>query len=254
MTRAQQQVGGQIGYEMIDANSHYPVENLVTENSQNIVDANLYTFMAQSDYSFSASASLTSLFDEAQLDVNGFATVSSKWKSPPSGSKDVIGGVGSRFVLNFTTGPLPTQLHIEGEISVDIVSYTSLHPDETFTFLKLSPFDPNDANVTTKIWEVNGMDIETSVAIDHNESLLTNTNYILEAYAESATQSSGESPNSKSRTASFDFRSTFVTDPSCIQSIPGDWNNDCKVNMIDLGIVANHWLECNLNPPTKCWE
>lgn len=252
MTSAEQQVGGEIGY-MIGEVKHVAIERLVPELPKSLGDADLYAFMAQSDYCFSASASLTSLFDEAQLAVNGSTTVSSEWITPPSGSDDVHGGTGSSFLLYFSTGPLPTQFHIEGQISVDIVSYPSLHPEETFTYLKLSS---SDANVTTTIWEesLDGTDIETLVTIDHNEWLLTNKNYILEAFAESGTVSSLTFPNSKSRIASFYFTSTFVTDPSCTQSIPGDWNNDCKVDMVDIGIVANHWLECNLDPPTNCWE
>lgn len=36
--------------------------------------------------------------------------------------------------------------------------------------------------------------------------------------------------------------------------IPGDLNNDCKVDFADFAILASHWLECNLDPPEACWE
>ena len=41
---------------------------------------------------------------------------------------------------------------------------------------------------------------------------------------------------------------------SCSGPIPGDINNDCKVDLDDLVILVGHWLECNLEPPEACWE
>ena len=40
----------------------------------------------------------------------------------------------------------------------------------------------------------------------------------------------------------------------CTSGIIGDYNNDCKVNFTDLTTVAEHWLECNLDPPEACCE
>ncbi len=34
----------------------------------------------------------------------------------------------------------------------------------------------------------------------------------------------------------------------------GDINLDGKVDFVDLAIMASHWLECNLDPPSACWE
>ena len=34
----------------------------------------------------------------------------------------------------------------------------------------------------------------------------------------------------------------------------GDINHDKVVNFIDVAILADHWLECNLYPPEACWE
>lgn len=39
----------------------------------------------------------------------------------------------------------------------------------------------------------------------------------------------------------------------CLEPIPGDLNNDCRVTFIDFAIMASHWLECNLDPPSECW-
>ena len=40
----------------------------------------------------------------------------------------------------------------------------------------------------------------------------------------------------------------------CWAVIPGDSNSDCRVNLLDLAIMATHWLECNLIPPDDCWQ
>ncbi len=40
----------------------------------------------------------------------------------------------------------------------------------------------------------------------------------------------------------------------CLTPIPGDVHNDCKINIMDIAIVAEHWLECNLFPQTACQE
>lgn len=56
----------------------------------------------------------------------------------------------------------------------------------------------------------------------------------------------------------------FDISPNCygfaLKSIPcphrpkGDLNGDCKVDFADFAIVAEHWLECGLEPPDSCWE
>lgn len=61
---------------------------------------------------------------------------------------------------------------------------------------------------------------------------------------------------------------TYIEDlsisPSCygfaLKSIPcpnrpeGDLNGDCRVDFHDIAVIANHWLECGLDPPDTCWE
>ncbi len=38
----------------------------------------------------------------------------------------------------------------------------------------------------------------------------------------------------------------------CTSPVEGDLNNDCKVDCEDFAIMASHWLECNLDPPSAC--
>ncbi len=42
--------------------------------------------------------------------------------------------------------------------------------------------------------------------------------------------------------------------PICTKPIPGDINNDCKVDFADFAIMMSHWLECNLEPQSECWN
>ena len=40
----------------------------------------------------------------------------------------------------------------------------------------------------------------------------------------------------------------------CTQKIPGDVNEDCYVDLKDLALMAQSWLECNLLPRYNCWQ
>lgn len=42
--------------------------------------------------------------------------------------------------------------------------------------------------------------------------------------------------------------------PNCTEPLAMDFNDDCKVNVQDLAIFGQSWLECNLDPPETCWE
>ncbi len=39
----------------------------------------------------------------------------------------------------------------------------------------------------------------------------------------------------------------------CTEEIEGDANGDCKINFLDLAVMAEHWLECNLEYQEACW-
>lgn len=40
----------------------------------------------------------------------------------------------------------------------------------------------------------------------------------------------------------------------CTEPIVGDVNNDCKVDLADIALLAYNWLECNREPQSACWE
>jgi len=42
--------------------------------------------------------------------------------------------------------------------------------------------------------------------------------------------------------------------PICAGYPAMDFDRDCKVGFSDLAIFLTHWLECNLEPPSACWE
>jgi len=39
----------------------------------------------------------------------------------------------------------------------------------------------------------------------------------------------------------------------CTEYPEMDFNNDCKVDQLDLELFMEHWLECNLDPQDACW-
>jgi len=45
-----------------------------------------------------------------------------------------------------------------------------------------------------------------------------------------------------------------ISRPYCTEPIPGDANNDCRIDLTDFAIMASNWLTCNLEPQSYCWE
>ena len=45
-----------------------------------------------------------------------------------------------------------------------------------------------------------------------------------------------------------------VIPPVCVSIPESDLNGDCKVNFNDFSKMATEWLNCNLDPPSACWE
>jgi len=48
------------------------------------------------------------------------------------------------------------------------------------------------------------------------------------------------------------FRLAFFSGTRCLAPIPGDVYNDCKIDFMDIAVMSEHWLECNLVPQTAC--
>jgi hypothetical protein len=42
--------------------------------------------------------------------------------------------------------------------------------------------------------------------------------------------------------------------PFCVEYPTMDFNYDCKVDFQDFAIFCQSWLDCNLDPPSACWE
>jgi hypothetical protein len=45
-----------------------------------------------------------------------------------------------------------------------------------------------------------------------------------------------------------------IVQPVCTEYPAMDFNKDCKVDFQDFAIFTQSWLECNLDPPSACWE
>jgi len=46
----------------------------------------------------------------------------------------------------------------------------------------------------------------------------------------------------------------YLPDYTYTAQLDGDLNDDGKVDLFDLKILASNWLECNLEPQSACWE
>jgi hypothetical protein len=47
---------------------------------------------------------------------------------------------------------------------------------------------------------------------------------------------------------------TVISGAICLAPVTADLSGDCKVGLADFAIMALHWLDCNLDPPSACWE
>ena len=50
------------------------------------------------------------------------------------------------------------------------------------------------------------------------------------------------------------YNALIELEPFCLGEPAMDFDGDCKVNLADLAIFMQSWLECNLDPESACWE
>ena len=50
------------------------------------------------------------------------------------------------------------------------------------------------------------------------------------------------------------FELTYNYDSKCTEPLIGDLTGDCRIDFTDLAELAGHWLDCNLEPVSSCWE
>ena len=236
ITGAEQQVGSEIGY-MIGQVDYVAVEAFDPAVPHGIGNANLGVSIAEPDYIASGAASLTSLFGANQVTVGGSTDVSATWIGPPPDADDIHVGAGSSFLISFVVGLSPVQLNINGAIEVSLVAYPDLHPEETFTYMRLS-------SLGTPLWEerLDGTDSETSRLISHSEPLTPGQEYVLEAYAESGTVATLDHHGAKSRNSSFYFTAT-VPEPTTIEGTV-----DIDPDTLNLQSKGN-WITCYIELP-----
>jgi uncharacterized delta-60 repeat protein len=46
----------------------------------------------------------------------------------------------------------------------------------------------------------------------------------------------------------------YSPDYACTPQVTGDFDLDCDVDIYDLDIFCQSWLDCNLDPPQDCWQ
>jgi uncharacterized delta-60 repeat protein len=46
----------------------------------------------------------------------------------------------------------------------------------------------------------------------------------------------------------------YPPDFACTPQVTGDFDHDCDVDIYDLEVFCQSWLDCNLDPPHDCWQ
>jgi len=208
MTGAEQQVIGRIGYKDSFVEENLIKEHYYPETALGLENATLSGSFSNSGYSVSGSltSDLTSVED--QITANGSAFASAVWGPPTEADwLDVHGGAGSTFTLYFNSGLAPVYFNVSGQLNMTIENESTLHPDESFAYVKLSS---DDGNVITEEWSVQRDCSNGNISVPFAQGLLLdyNKNYILEAHTRAGTVAMLGSPSFKSRTTSFSFTAT----------------------------------------------
>jgi hypothetical protein len=47
---------------------------------------------------------------------------------------------------------------------------------------------------------------------------------------------------------------TPAEEPICTTVLPEDLDGNCRIDLVDLAILADGWLVCNIDPSQACWE
>jgi hypothetical protein len=213
MTDAEQQVAGSILYKDADADENLIEEHYYPETPLGLENADLSGAFSNSGYSVSASliSDLTSV--ENQITANGSAFASAEWYyDNPAEWLDVHGGAGSTFTLYFTRNSAPAYFYVSGQFDMTIVNEPTLHPEESFAYVKLLS---DDGTIITEEWSVqedcsNG---DISVPFAQGLWLEDNKTYILEAHTRGCTVAMPSNPYFKSRTTSFSLTATATPVP-----------------------------------------
>jgi uncharacterized delta-60 repeat protein len=105
-----------------------------------------------------------------------------------------------------------------------------------YATIKYSP----DSNEPVWVARYNGAgndpDTATALTVDSNDSI----------YVTGYSTGSG---------TGYDYATIrYSPDHTCTPQITGDFDHDCDVDIYDLEIFCQSWLECNLDPPHDCWQ
>jgi len=242
-TGAEQQVGLKIASKTAEEDDHIIIEEFSPAAPKGLGNAEINASHAYPDYSISTSGSLTSSFEPNKVTVDGSATASSAWVSPPSDAFDIHGVGCSIFRLYLSTGSLPADFHISGDIRVRMSGPVN-YPEENSVYVRLSATDKS------VIWEkaLDGPDTDATEAMDQAMLLPAGQSYVLEAYAIGTTVATLDRPGSTSSTASFHFTvyyHSLVCPRNCPDGSSTDGTNDLAgtwyIHSLASGPVGRWW-------------
>jgi len=209
MTDAEQQVGGTIRYKDADLDENPIEEHNYPETPLGLENANLSGSFSNSGYSVSASliSDLTSVED--QITAEGSAFAFAVWYNDnPEEWWDVHGGAGSTLTLYLTRNLAPVYFNVSGQFDMTIDNEPTLHPEESFAYVKLSS---DDGTFITEEWKVQEDCSNGNITVPFAQGLwlVPDKIYILEAHSRAGTVAMPENPYFKSRTASFSLTATI---------------------------------------------
>jgi len=184
---------------------------------------------------------------------------------------------------------IPEAIAIDGSDNVYVTGSSMSSPGVfDYATIKYSP----DSNQPTWIARYNshssGFGAACAVAVDSNNNIyvtgrslsptLDNTDYVTIKYAPDSNQpvwvarynNSGDwaeaiavDSNNNIYVTGYSYDSAtgkdyatvkYSPDYSCTPPVTGDFDHDCDVDIYDLEVFCQSWLECNLDPPQDCWQ
>lgn len=242
MTSAEQQVGGMAGWaeNEVDHRMDEDWDPEDPETPQGLSNADLNVSVGYEGL-YSA-ASLASVLVEDEVMIGGSSITSAVWTGFPQAATDVHGATAARFALYFTRGESAAYFYVFGEIGAEAELYEWIGASETYVRVTLSAVDGTGM---TTIWEelLYGSDLTNRMPVGHGVWLEPGQDYLLEAFAQTATHTDETDPFEQLRTA------WFSLDAGVSQSLP----IEATVDIVEDTITAKtKWTTCNIWLPDNC--
>lgn len=135
-------------------------------------------------------------------------------------------------------------VHLGRRYQVTVVNF-SAHP---FQVIAKGETDVNDTFMLSMGGAVGSFESDANVAWEDTGSGTVTFTLTPDLY--DAMKTLNRVPGYRCGIHSSNMRGNFLI---CPTAIPGDANSDCRIDFIDLAIIASHWLECNLDQQDACF-